>query len=137
MTIRRKKYEDWIKAKPKTNVIERLKKDIRKLRQSNTKINDIFLGSITDSYQPLEETLRLTREKIVLEVNDHGKIGKFVSEEDLKLVFPQEFKALVELNGKFEFLGWWEGTESTWHLDKPLEKSKTPNNINMVLLRRK
>jgi DNA repair photolyase len=46
---------------PRTNVIERLKKDIRKLKASNTVINDIFLGSITDSYQPLEGTLKLTR----------------------------------------------------------------------------
>lgn len=61
MTIRRKNYEDWLKAKPRTNVIERLEKDIRKLKAGNTVINDIFLGSITDSYQPLEGTLKLTR----------------------------------------------------------------------------
>lgn len=76
-------------------------------------------------------------EKIILEVNDHGQLLKFEDEEDLKFIFPQEFKALIRLNGKFEFLGWWEGTESTWHLDRPLEKAKTPSNINMVLLRRK
>lgn len=76
-------------------------------------------------------------EKMILEVNDHGQMRKFVSEEDLKFVFPQEFRALVELNDQFEFLGWWEGTESTWYLDKSLEKSKTPSNINMILLRRK
>lgn len=76
-------------------------------------------------------------ERMMLEVNDHGQMRKFVSEEDLKFVFPQEFKALIKLSNKFEFLGWWEGTESTWFLDKPLEKSKTPNNINMILLRRK
>jgi hypothetical protein len=76
-------------------------------------------------------------EKGVLEVNDHGQTLRLVSEEDLKLIFPQEFKALVKLNNKFEFLGWWEGTESTWFLDKPLEKAKSLNNINMVLLRRK
>lgn len=75
-------------------------------------------------------------ERLKLEVNDHGQTRKFVSEEDLKFVFPQEFKALVKLNDKFEFLGWWEGTESTWFLDKPLEDSKTPSNINMILLRR-
>ena len=51
-----------MKAKPRINVIERLKKDIRKLRESNTVINDIFLGSITDSYQLLEGTLKLTRQ---------------------------------------------------------------------------
>jgi SAM-dependent methyltransferase len=76
-------------------------------------------------------------EKGTLEVNDHGETKRLVSEEDLKFIFPQEFKTLIKLNGKFEFLGWWEGTESTWFLDKPLEKAKTPNNINTVLLRRK
>lgn len=51
-----------MKAKPRANVIERLEKDIRKLKADNTVINDIFLGSITDSYQPLEGTLKLTRQ---------------------------------------------------------------------------
>jgi SAM-dependent methyltransferase len=76
-------------------------------------------------------------EEIMLEVNDHGQKARFESKEDLKFVFPEEFKALLKLNGKFDFLGWWEGTESTWYLDRPLEKAKTPNNINMLLLRRK
>jgi SAM-dependent methyltransferase len=76
-------------------------------------------------------------ERGILEVNDHGQIKRFVSEEDLKFIFPQEFKTLIKLNGKFEFLGWWEGTESTWYLDRPLEKAETPNNINMAILRRK
>jgi SAM-dependent methyltransferase len=76
-------------------------------------------------------------EEIVLEVNDHGKEIRLESMEDTKFTFPQEFKALIELNGRFKFLGWWEGTESTWDLDKPLEKAKPPSNFNMVLLRRK
>jgi SAM-dependent methyltransferase len=75
-------------------------------------------------------------EKLTLEVNDHGKTIRLESEEDLKFVFPQEFKTLLTLNNKFEFLGWWEGTDSTWFLDKPLEKAEKPSNINMVLLRR-
>lgn len=76
-------------------------------------------------------------EKHATEVNDHGRKMKLKSSEELKFIFPQEFKTLVKLNGKFEFLGWWEGTESTWFLDKPLEKSKPPSNINIVLLRRR
>jgi hypothetical protein len=76
-------------------------------------------------------------ERGALEVSDHGRTGRLVSEEDLKFIFPQEFKVLVRLNDKFMFLGWWEGTESTWFLDKPLEGAETPSNINMVLLRRK
>jgi len=80
---------------------------------------------------------QICTEEIVLEVNDHGKEMRFESVEDVKFTFPQEFKALIELNGEFEFLGWWEGNESTWFLDKPLEKAKPLSGINMVLLRRK
>jgi SAM-dependent methyltransferase len=80
---------------------------------------------------------QISTEELSLEVDDHGKKVSLESKEDSKFVFPQEFKALIELNGKFEFLGWWEGNESTWFLDKPLEKAKPPSNINMVLLRRK
>ena len=76
-------------------------------------------------------------EKGVLEVNDNGQTQRLLSEQDLKFVFPQEFKALVKLHSKFEFLGWWEGTESAWFLDKPLEKAKPLSNMNMVLLRKK
>jgi len=76
-------------------------------------------------------------EKDTTEVNDHGRKMKFEDSEELKFIFPQEFKTLVKLNAKFEFLGWWEGTESTWFLDKPLGKSKQPSNINVVLLRSK
>ena len=76
-------------------------------------------------------------ERLTLDVDDKGERKKFVDEEDMKIIFPQEFKLLVKLSGKFEFLGWFEGTESTWFLDKPLEKAETLSNINMVLLRRK
>jgi SAM-dependent methyltransferase len=76
-------------------------------------------------------------EDITLEVNDHGKEMKLKTSDDLKFIFPQEFKALVKLNGRFRFLGWWEGNESTWNLDKPLEKAESPSNFNMVLLGRK
>jgi hypothetical protein len=74
-------------------------------------------------------------ERLTLEVVDKGETKRFVYEEDLKFIFPQEFKALVKLDGKFEFLGWWEGDENQWFLDKPLEKSRNPN-MNIVLLRR-
>jgi SAM-dependent methyltransferase len=80
---------------------------------------------------------RIYTEKLILDVNDHGKKIRLESEEDLKFDFPQQFKTLIALNNKFEFLGWWEGTESTWFLNKPIEKAKSPRNTNMVLLRRK
>jgi SAM-dependent methyltransferase len=75
-------------------------------------------------------------EKNTLEVDDSGKRKTCYQEEDLKFIFPQEFKTLLMLNGKFEFVGWWKGDCNTWHLDEPLEKAKDLN-CNMVLLRRK
>jgi SAM-dependent methyltransferase len=75
-------------------------------------------------------------EKNTLEVNDNGETKRFVQEEDLKFIFPQEFKLLLQINGKFEFLGWWRGNCNTWHLDQPLEKTKDLAD-NMILLRRK
>jgi SAM-dependent methyltransferase len=75
-------------------------------------------------------------ERLAMEVNDHGETKRFVQAEDLKFIFPQEFKTLVRMNGEFEFLGWWKGDCNTWHLDQPLERAKDVGD-NMVLLRRK
>jgi SAM-dependent methyltransferase len=74
-------------------------------------------------------------EKMTLQVNDEGQEKTYVQEEDLKFIFPQEFKTLLKLNGNFEFLGWWRGNCNTWHLDQPLEKA-TNLSDNMVLLRK-
>ena len=110
----------------------------RSAEQSWTMEKDGIAVKTTYSFTYWKDILnQIYTERGTLEVNDHGRTRRLVSEEDLKLIFPQEIKALVRLNDKFEFLGWWEGTESTWFLDKFLEKAETPGNINMVLLRRK
>lgn len=74
-------------------------------------------------------------EKLVLNINDRNNRRVLVEEKDLKLVFPQEFKTLIDLNRRFEFLGWWGGSSDTWHLDRPLEEIEEFDD-NMVLLRR-
>ncbi|MFC1802736.1 hypothetical protein ACFL0D_02090 [Thermoproteota archaeon] len=74
--------------------------------------------------------------KIMFEVNDRGKKGIFVQEDDYKYIFPQEFKSLLKMNGKFDFLGWWKGNSDTWHIDEPLEKAEKFDD-NMVLLRKR
>jgi SAM-dependent methyltransferase len=107
------------------------------VEQSWTEERDGITVKTTFSMHWKDILSQVYTEKMKFEVNDHGQTRRFVSEEDLKYVFPQEFKLLVKLNNKFEFLGWWEGTESTWFLDRPLEKSKSPSNLNMILLRRK
>jgi SAM-dependent methyltransferase len=73
-------------------------------------------------------------EKLGFEVNDNGTIKKFTQKRDLKFIFPQEFKTLIKLNGKFDFLGWWKGSVNNWHLNQPLEKAKNLSG-NFVLLR--
>ncbi|MCJ7423208.1 class I SAM-dependent methyltransferase [Candidatus Bathyarchaeota archaeon] len=81
---------------------------------------------------------QISTEEMTLEVNDNGVRKMLVHKRDLKHIFPQEFKTLVRLNGKFDFLGWWQGDCNKWDLDQPLEKVKTLNNSgNMTLLRRK
>jgi len=64
MTIRVKKYDDWRQAKPRKNVVQNLLQDIKKLAENNAIIKDIFVGSITDSYQPLEAAHKLTRQVV-------------------------------------------------------------------------
>lgn len=61
-----KDYDTWVNASPRKELIEKLKEDIKMLRRTDeiADIRDIFLGSITDSYQPLEAEHKQTRQVI-------------------------------------------------------------------------
>ena len=72
--------------------------------------------------QMLTETMRL-------EVDDHGKGYVLEESRETRMVFPQEFVTLVEMNGRFEFLGWFER-------DRMIELKKASMD-NIALLRRK
>lgn len=74
----------------------------------------------------IEETVTQT---IKFKVSDHGKEIEFVDKDELKLIFPQELKALVDLQGQFEFIGFFE-RESTNKLENDFAN-------NIVLLRKK
>ena len=75
-------------------------------------------------------------EILTLNIDDNGIKKKIINKKDFKFIFPQEFKLLIELNRKFEFLGWWKGNCNSWQLDKPLEKVKKIDD-NIILLRKK
>jgi len=62
MHMLHKDYDEWLKARAKNNVILNLEKDIRRLQKKDTYIGDIMLSSVTDSYQPIERELKLTRQ---------------------------------------------------------------------------
>lgn len=61
-----KDYVTWLNASPRKELIEKLKEDIIVLRKQDKicDIRDIFLGSITDSYQPLEAEHKQTQKVI-------------------------------------------------------------------------
>ncbi|MSS72205.1 MAG: class I SAM-dependent methyltransferase [Candidatus Latescibacteria bacterium] len=64
-----------------------------------------------------------------LDVDDHGRRGVFEDRTTTKLIFPQELVALIEHNGKFEFLGWFERDR--------MRKLTRANLDNITLLRRR
>ena len=78
---------------------------------------------------PKDPLKQIVRQSIKLEVNDNGKLTEYVDEDDLKITFPEEFKLLVEINSKFEFLGFFERERNKFL------KEISPDNI--ILLRRK
>jgi SAM-dependent methyltransferase len=75
---------------------------------------------------PLKQVLE---ERLMLRVDDHGKRYVYEDVWQSKLVFPQELLTLVTLNGKFEFLGWFERER--------MRKLKKASNDNITLLRRR
>jgi SAM-dependent methyltransferase len=93
------------------------------MKQGEIEVKTKWEATTKDELEQLEE------EKLTLEVNDHGKKKTFTSTFYPKTFAPQELKALIELNGKFEFIGWFE------HLK--LEPLKTTKGSNIIIIRKK
>jgi len=104
---------DWLNFKPQNWVMKKNGIEVR----------------VTYKVEPQNALSQTSEETIILEVNDHGKKSKFVEKGILKHVFPQEFLTLVNLNNKFEFLGWFERFK--------FKKLKKGSVDNIVLLRKK
>lgn len=86
---------------------------------------------VKTTYQitPKNALTQVVTQMLKLEVDDDGKRMEFVDTDDLKIIFPEEFKLLVEKNGKFEFIGFFE-RETTNRL-----KKESADNI--IILRKK
>jgi len=72
---------------------------------------------------------QLVVQDIIMEVNDNGYTYNFIDKDELKIIFPEEFKLLVEKNNKFEFLGFFERCN--------VRKLKNMCADNIILLRKK
>lgn len=74
----------------------------------------------------LEQTFHQT---IQLDIDNHGTPIRLIDRDTLKLIFPQEFAAIVRLQGEFEFLGFFERNST--------ERLTTASPDNIALLRRR
>jgi SAM-dependent methyltransferase len=81
---------DWTKPQTQTWQMER----------DGIKVKTTYETIVKDTIN------QIIAEKITLEVNDRRRKGIFAHQKDVKLIFPQEFKLLIRINKKFEFLGW-------------------------------
>jgi len=97
-----------------------------------TVIKDGLVVNVSWSATPINYVEQKEIEKVAVEAVENGKAKIFRNEKIGKIIFPQEFLELVEKNGKFEFVGWY----NNFDLTQPLEKT-TRFNRPMTVLRRK
>ena len=72
---------------------------------------------------------QIALDTITMVVNDNGKKLRFSECSLTKHIFPEELKTLIELNGKFDFLGFFDHFK--------MKELKEAKNENIILLRRK
>jgi hypothetical protein len=75
---------------------------------------------------PVEQTYN---EWLTFTVNDHGKDMIIEGRVQAKVFFPQEFLCLVEFNGRFEFIGWYNDFSFTAEVK--------PEGRHLVILRKR
>jgi SAM-dependent methyltransferase len=93
------------------------------MEKDGIRVKTIYDIQLKDALmQTITETMRL-------EVDDHGEKSSFEEIVNTKIIFPQEFLTLVQLNGRFEFIGWFER-----HRLKKLTKA---NMDNITILRKR
>ena len=83
----------------------------------------------TYDYQLKDALKQTVADFFRMEVDDHGRRRVFEGRTTTKLIFPQELASLIECNGKFEFLGWFERNR--------MKRLTRANMDNITLLRRR
>jgi SAM-dependent methyltransferase len=91
-------------------------------RKGGVTVHTRYRAELTDSIaQAYNECLTLT-------VDDHGNKMVISGHVPAKIFFPQEFLCLVELSGRFEFLG--------WHNDFSITAQLKPEGRHLAVLRK-
>jgi len=100
--------------------------------ESWTMTRDGMTLNVTYEVVPIRYVEQKIIERTIVETMENGKTRVLKLEKIGKLMFPQEFLELVDKNGRFEFIGWY----NNFDLTQPLEKA-TKFNRPMTVLRRK
>jgi SAM-dependent methyltransferase len=79
--------------------------------------------------EPLDPIAQTYDETLAFTVDDHGEKLTIEGRVPVKIFFPQEFLCLIELGGRFEFIGWY----NDFNLTAPLR----PDGRHMVILRKR
>ncbi len=80
----------------------------------------------------IDEVSQVCQEEITLEVFEDARRKIIRQRHPTRVVFPQELRALIQLNGKFQLLAW----HPNFHLHRRLEDTKHPLMIVAVLRRK-
>jgi SAM-dependent methyltransferase len=92
-------------------------------RKGGVRVHTRYRAELID---PIAQTYN---ECLTFTVDDHGKELTIKGEVPAKVFFPQEFLALVELSGRFEFIGWY----NDFSFVAPL----TPEGRHLTILRKR
>jgi len=95
-------------------------------RRGRTTVRAIFRTMLD-----IDEVSQVCREEITLEVQEGARRKIIRQRYPTRVVFPQELRALIALNGQFELVAW----HPNFHLHRRLEDSKHPLMIVAVLRR--
>lgn len=93
------------------------------MKRDKIKVKTTYTIKLNDTLEQLFD------EELKLEVNDNGYKAVIASTFTSKMIFPQELLELVNANGQFEFIGWFER-----YTTKPLKRA---SGDNILLLRKK
>jgi SAM-dependent methyltransferase len=76
----------------------------------------------------LDPVAQTYNERVTFTVDDHGKDMIIEGRVPAKVFFPQEFLSLIELSGRFEFIGWYN--------DFSFSAEVVPDGRHLVILRK-
>jgi len=79
----------------------------------------------------IDEVSQICREEITLEVHEGARRKTIRQRYPTRVVFPQELRALIQLDGQFELVAW----HPNFHLHRRLEDTRHPLMIVAVLRR--